>query len=424
MSHEVSKRLCGLIAVILPVLALFASPAQAGWSGSEITKNGTVHVINPPTPIETASTISVEELWRVGGDDEDVLFGVITSIVVDSDGLVYLLDAQINVVHVFSPDGEFLREIGHEGEGPGEFRRAENMFLTPEGNVAVVQGMPGKIIQLTPQGVPLDNYKLPQGPDGGPMFLGDGVLAGDQLVLSTRDFSRAESGFSITNKLVRVNSDGEVTATYNESTREQNMANMAIDEKRNAEPLFTASSDGRVFIHDDWDAYAIKVYGRSGTLKRVIEREFKPRKRTAEEMEANKPRAFMRGHQGAREIESTAAETDRNVRELFARDNGMLWVVNSWGAADSPEGTVATFDVFEPEGRFVQQISIECEGDFTKDGLHFVGDKLIIVKELRTSRRAMFADLTGGDESTGEREEIEPLSVICYDLGSIASAKR
>ncbi len=167
MLHIVDMRILSFSLAIL--FATVAMPSLgADWAGSETTRAGTIHVMNPATPIESAATTTPEELWRVGGDeDEDVLFGVITSVAVDSDGLVYLLDAQMNVVHVFSPEGEFLREIGREGEGPGEFRRAEDLFLTVDGNIAVMQRMPGKIVQITTGGDALENYKLPQGPEGG-----------------------------------------------------------------------------------------------------------------------------------------------------------------------------------------------------------------------------------------------------------------
>ena len=101
----------------------------------------------------------------------------------------------------------------------------------------------------------------------------------------------------------------------------------------------------------------------------------------------------------------------------------MLWVVSSRGAIDSPEGTVATFDVFDRRGRFVQQISIGCDANFVEDGLHFDGDRMIVVKGLRSSRRAMYAGLTGGNDNDDE-EEAEPMSVICYDLSNIVSARQ
>jgi hypothetical protein len=91
------------------------------------------------------------ELWRVGGDSEseEDLFGVISDIDIDATGEVYLLDSQLSEVKVYSKDGEYLRSLGREGEGPGEFRRPAAMFFTDDGKVAVVQMMPGKIVLLS-----------------------------------------------------------------------------------------------------------------------------------------------------------------------------------------------------------------------------------------------------------------------------------
>jgi len=81
---------------------------------------------------------------------------------------------------------------------------------------------------------------------------------------------------------------------------------------------------------------------------------------------------------------------------------------------------MGVFDVFDPKGRFVQQITIEGEANFTEDNYYFADDRLVIVKGYRASRKAMFAGLTGGEGE--EEEEVEPLSVVCYDLSRIVSA--
>lgn len=419
MSSPAPTRI-GIVSIVLVVLLAF--PALADWSGREEMRDGVLHVLNPADPATPAVTETASELWRAGGDDEgDVLFGVISAVAVDDDGNVYLLDSQINVVHMFSPQGEFLGEIGREGEGPGEFRRPEGMFVTGDGNIAILQGMPGKIIRLTPQGDPLDNIRLPGQDDGGMMMLSGGIRAGDDLVLSTRDFEPGDGELSVTNRLVRVNSAGKLTATYSASTLKRSMANFNYDERRDAQVLFTATGDGDLFVFDGWDAYAIKAYDTSGNLTRVIERDFEPRRRSKAEKEDNKPRAFIQNDQGTQEIEAIVSETDRSVRGLYARDDGTLWVVSSRGASDQPEGTMAAFDVFDSRGRFVRQIALTGDADFTEDGFHFDGDRLIIVKGFRGARRAMFAGLTGGDD---EEEELEPLSVVCYDLSRIVSAGR
>ena len=78
-------------------------------------------------------TVGLTELWRIGGDTDDdaEFFGVLSQITTDEAGNVYLLDRQLTEVKVFSPDGEYLNTIGREGEGPGEFRRPSDLFITP-----------------------------------------------------------------------------------------------------------------------------------------------------------------------------------------------------------------------------------------------------------------------------------------------------
>ena len=273
-----ANRAIAVNAVSLALLftALFSHVAfTQSWSGSETVIDGNRHMINPATPVTSPSTKAPSEVWRAGGDEDgDILFGVITAIAVGADGNVYLLDAQLSVVHVFDGDGNFLREIGREGEGPGEFRRAGDMFLTGEGNVAVMQRMPGKIIQLTPDGDPLDNYPIPEGKDGSPLFLTNANRAGNNLIVATREFIRGENAFKVREALLRIDNSGNILTTYSERTKERNMANFVFNEVEDAEPIFAASNDGRVFMNTDFNAYQINVYDADGKLDRVIDREF------------------------------------------------------------------------------------------------------------------------------------------------------
>ena len=57
------------------------------------------------------------------GDTEDVMIGQMGQFSVDETGRVYIADFSQNVIHAYAPDGSYLRQIGREGDGPGEFRR-------------------------------------------------------------------------------------------------------------------------------------------------------------------------------------------------------------------------------------------------------------------------------------------------------------
>jgi len=403
--------------VAAAILAGTTGPATAGED------DGAVRVANPASPAEPATASTPTLLWRVGGeDDEDVIFGVLTSICADENGTLYLLDQQLNQVLVFSKDGEYLRSIGHEGEGPGEFRRPSGMFLTPDGNVAVLQTMPGRIILMTRGGEPIGNHPIPEASDRGMTMFFQGDRSGDNIVLDTRSFGRTDTKMEITRSLIAIDAAGKVVTTYQTASEERDFANMSFDEKQMQSLMWACGSDGRVYVSDDFDAYRIGVYNAGGVRERVIEREYQHRKRSKEEMERNRPRIMIRRGNRTQAPEAKASETDRDILELHPRDDGTLWVVSSRGGNDAPDGTIATFDVFDADGRFARQVSIAGEGSAGDDGLHFVGDQLYVVKGLRSAQRSQM----GGDDDAGEEDlgDGEPMAVLCYDLGQIVQGKK
>lgn len=68
---------------------------------------------------------------------EEYLFGWIFSIAVDDDRNVYVFDYQAQHVGVFDAEGNHVETLGREGEGPGEFNRAEGIAMLPDGRLVV-----------------------------------------------------------------------------------------------------------------------------------------------------------------------------------------------------------------------------------------------------------------------------------------------
>ena len=422
LSHAFSDVFCRLpwVVAILVAAGVMVAPAPApAWDGNVTTKDGVPHMMNPSTPAEGPVSLRLSRLWEVGGEEDDeLLFGVLSQITSDDEGNVYVLDAQLHEVMVFSPSGEYLQSIGREGEGPGEFRRPSDLFLTPDGKVAVMQRMPGKIVLLSKDGAPVGNYPLPE-TDGMRMFFG-GRLAGNDLVLSTATMKRNDSGFEFVTSLIRIDATGKITAKYTEREDSRSFATMVADEKsfgRNGQ-VWTTDFQGRVYTSDDFDGYTIHVWSTDGSLERVIEREYEHRMRSDEEKERATPRVRIRRRGGGGgEMKFKMSDWDRDIQRMYPREDGTLWVLSSRGAFDAEEGTIGTFDIFDKEGRFTNQITLQGIGDFYDDGFHFVGDRLFVVKGFRTAAEAMMGGREGDEEE--EEEFPEPMSVICYGLDMI-----
>ena len=357
--------------------------------------------------------VALHELWEVGADDDDeVLFGVISSIDVDAEGNVYVLDRQLTEVTMFSADGEFIGPVGREGEGPGEFRRIGHVFVSGPGEIAVMQRMPGKIVCVNTDGTPGGTIALPDAFSAAPAYFFSGQRAGNDLVLSARQMQRSEDGVSMTTVLLRIDPDGQEIARFSEKQEIRNMSSFTVEEKSNAPVLWTVDAEGHLYLNDEFDAYSIRVYDRSGTLVRTIQRDYEHRRRSAEEIDENTPRMAIRHRGGGRqEAEGIPSTTDRDIQAMFARPDGTLWVLNSRGAFDQPDEILATFDVFAPDGSFLHQIGLKGEGDFYDDGIHLVGDRLFVLRGLRAAQRAERGD---GEED----EDAEPMSVACYRISS------
>ncbi len=411
-----ARSLISILAAAL-VVSLWLYPTHAGkWKGQMVEKDGIVHAVNPSEGMEAAKTVELEELWRVGGetDDEDEFFGVITQILSDDRGSIYLLDGQLSLVKIFSEDGEFIREIGREGEGPGEFRSPTGMFFTEDGNLGVMQVAPGKIVLLTPEGEPAGEYPLPTPEDGGFLILLGGQSNGDNVVLAVAKNAFAEGRFDQTRYLCSIDREGNEIARYHEEVRTIDFANPVMEDTQwdTFDRRWTVASDGRVYAVTSYLGYSISVWKPDGKLDRVIELEHELRKRTEEEAELveNIMSLFTRQIPNGK---VKINEYVKDIESIFVRDDGSLWVISSEGSRDMPEGSLGIFDVFDRDGHFVRRVTLMGEGNPMTDGYYFVGDRLYVVTDLLQAALSLQA---GGEPFEIGEEEPEPMGVICYKL--------
>lgn len=117
-------RWTGLIRLVLAALVLLSG--VAGATEREIVDN-VVHVRNSDQPRDGVTTLQMEELWRIGDDDDEIL-GLIPRICADTAGNIYVLDSQLCQVSVYSPKGDLLRTLFKEGDGPGEIRQPRDLM--------------------------------------------------------------------------------------------------------------------------------------------------------------------------------------------------------------------------------------------------------------------------------------------------------
>jgi len=398
-----------LAACFAAFLSSFAAPALA----SDIAPR----VANPDRPANGVVTFALEELWRRGGEEDDLFFGLVVQACVGPGGEIFLLDAQLNEVMVLSPEGELLRTIGREGEGPGEFRRAGDLLLTPEGNVGVVQRMPGTIVLLTPDGVPAGTV-LPGDPTtGGRDFLSGAQATTAGLVLSGAHMTRTEQGRLRRNFISLYGRDGLERTEYHGNNDDFDFSAQGFkeaDQHFPGEGHWDVAPDGRVFIATAREEYFIIVFSPDGEPVLTISREYKSWPRTREILDRLEAR-WQAGHRYRRfGVEQELAAHEPDILRLEVRGDE-LWVLPSRGIHDQPPGILQTWDVFTAEGLFDHQVSLQAPGDGTRDRMFLLDDDRVIVVSGFQDARDAFAG-AGGVDQDADLDFATPVEVIAYAI--------
>jgi hypothetical protein len=123
-------------------LTAATASGQAKWKGA-IVKEGDVTVVkNPKVPLYKTPVLELAEELSLGGPDAqgDYAFGEVRNFVVDDAGRIYVLDRKNVHVKVFDPSGAYLRTIGRQGQGPGEFDSPRTLSINrATGEFAVLQ---------------------------------------------------------------------------------------------------------------------------------------------------------------------------------------------------------------------------------------------------------------------------------------------
>ncbi len=393
-----------------PFLAVLALAALC--TGAAIAAGSPVQVHdNPATPAAGTITIDLRELWRVGADDEEVLLGLPSAAVRDADGNLYLVDLQLATVHVFAPDGTFLRDIGREGEGPGELRRPAGIVLMPDGRLGVAQRFPGRIVLLHPDGTPAGTL-LPGGDATAGGFSSLDLVRQRSGVLVVRGarMSRGDGVFRREIYVAVLDGDGRERARLYGHAQVSDMSRPRFVEKDSYAPPVALGPGGTIYLAPERDRYVVRVHDGNGQPLYEITRAWTPRRRTAEEKDRVGRNIMFRRNGRRVRVEREVCDTDPAISALRVTATGELWVLaRSGNEPPEPDG-FQTWDVFDRDGHYRYRAAIACEGDPDQDRLLPVDDTTWVL--VRGARSAMEALRGGGDDEQSDQDV--QLEVVVY----------
>lgn len=309
----------------------------------------------------------VEEL-RIGVESgaDEYMFGAIRAIGVGPDGAIYVSDSQLGAVRMYDSNGVFVRDIGRQGQGPGEFASAPGLAVLPDGRLVTRDSRNSRVSFFSATG----EYR-----DGFPVVAGVRTLIVDQQ--GDIWVEAAEGG----TRLVRYSSDGQLVDNVTLPQRD----------RAGAQTFGLGFGEGDIYpfpteTHSAWsplgyvvtgrnDVYDVEVRRPDGTVH--LTREIAPVPVGAEEhaeWEAFRQTLVERNRErGGDSVYEPIPDVKPFFRQIFVGDDGRIWIFRYVAAQkrndieplpDRPERPLLTwrepwtYDVFEPDGTFLGSVVV------------------------------------------------------------------
>lgn len=282
-----SKTLLAAVAAVL-----VAAPVHA---------QQTVTLPKKDTPLAGTPT-AVFSVGAEEGESWEMLSNV-QAVRFDGRDNLYVLDSGNFRVLVFDRAGKFVRQIGKQGNGPGELTFPLGLAIAPDGKIVVADMGRGGFAIFNPDGSYVTNVASPEGMrvSGGNNFFVDAT--GSVIVRSMPTITRgpgdggppagpmlspivrhALTANATPATIFQIEMPAPRVQESNAGGRQMRMV-MFSPPTFAANPSFAALPNGGIAVSVDSD-YAVKIVDPSGKVQRVVQREEKPRRVTRRDQDA------------------------------------------------------------------------------------------------------------------------------------------
>jgi len=336
------------------------------------TVDGVRTAINNGIPKYSDPLFSYEEILRFqeDPDNEESILTRPSTILLDESGTIYIEDSGDNRIAVFNDRGEYVRSIGREGEGPGEFQSMDSPMIH-DGLMQIYDRRLHRLSLFTTAGELEDMIQLGQ-------MVGDHQIHTPMFVYRCRDGSlivnddelTSDEEIQLSRKRVFIfDPDGQLR-WQTETPHLQIGTWVNFRGVRGLGAVMPYASRARVDLHPDHgilvspaDEPVLRQYALDGALQRRIEIQLGERPFTAEDRSV----ITRDWNERVREASGISLEQLQSMRDGMAfperwaywssvslDDAGYIWLgVDEHEAAREAAGFRSLVRVVSPEGEYL-----------------------------------------------------------------------
>lgn len=123
---------------------------------------GVKMITNPDYPRDGVFQLDLEEDLSIGIEegDERYMLNEPQYIQVTDEGTIYILDWGDTCIKAYDSEGQYLRTIGREGVGPGEFSTPVYMDISADGKIFLMDGRNQRVVVFDIQGNYLGGFRI------------------------------------------------------------------------------------------------------------------------------------------------------------------------------------------------------------------------------------------------------------------------
>ena len=170
------------LAAVLSIAVASCADAQRTAHPPTVLDSAGIRIVTNVLPTNAAATIGSSPTLDIGGGEDaaGALAGVMGAVRL-GDGRVAIADQSTRSIKLFDAKGRFVRAIGRQGAGPGEFTSLVRLDLLPGDSLAAYDGLRATLTVFDTTGRVARTERLPAGPGG---FSLNGLLGDGTMVLS------------------------------------------------------------------------------------------------------------------------------------------------------------------------------------------------------------------------------------------------